>query len=708
MEVNDKVLITVITPAYNISEVILETFHSLQAQTYEHFEWLIVDDGSTLASSLELFEYLVKQDERIRVVSHTVNKGLPAARNTGIRNANTDYLFFIDADDLIHPTTLEKFFITLELNPAFEFVNSFVRGFGAQQYSWTGGFSDGEVFMTENRNTSCFMARKKVFPELLFDESLTEGCEDWDFWLHAASLGYWGYTIPEFLFMYRRSDSSDKWNTLSSKQKYEKMGLRLRKKYEPTLQSGNFPSRTFSNYSFGPLSGQKVRVANSPTGEKKNNILFIIPWLEIGGADKFNLDLLNGLHSKEWSLTIACTISAENKWLDQFEKVTKDIFLLPEYSNENDLYKTVEYLILSRDIRLVLLTNSMYGYYLSPYLKQRFPAVPLVDYLHCEEEMWYNGGYPMFSAVYDKVLSRTFVSSDHLKNWCTSRGKDGNRITTVYTNIDTSLVKRNSDIRASLRKKLKLTDDTVVILFVGRLTHQKQPDVLVQALGGLYEKNRDFACIILGDGPEKNALIRNINRSAASRRIHYLGAVPNEEVMNYMDAADVFFLPSQYEGIALSIFEAMSKGLAIVGADVGGQRELVTKDCGTLIKRSNPARESADYAEALYEYVRSAERAHQAGQAGRTKVEIEFDIRHMIDKMDHALRHIIAGHKPERSEISDEYMIAINRMLMLTTENQILASKTGRPFAQLPKDARYYKVAKKVYHKFKRLAKYNR
>ena len=64
-----------------------------------------------------------------------------------------------------------------------------------------------------------------------------------------------------------------------------------------------------------------------------------------------------------------------------------------------------------------------------------------------------------------------------------------------------------------------------------------------------------------------------------------LGGVPNEKMRDLLAAADIFFLPSRWEGIALAIYEAMSMGVAVVGAIVGGQAELVTPECGVLIPR---------------------------------------------------------------------------------------------------------------------------
>ena len=65
----------------------------------------------------------------------------------------------------------------------------------------------------------------------------------------------------------------------------------------------------------------------------------------------------------------------------------------------------------------------------------------------------------------------------------------------------------------------------------------------------------------------------------------------NRRIKDLLNAADIFFLPSQMEGISVAIYEAMSMGIVSVGADVGGQSELVTETCGFLIKRDAQERE---------------------------------------------------------------------------------------------------------------------
>lgn len=102
---NEDVKISVIVPAYNVQKYLERCINSILNQTYQNLEILIIDDGSTDDTGKMCDEYQ-KKDSRIKVI-HQENKGLSAARNTGIDLATGDYLMFVDSDDEILPQMIE-------------------------------------------------------------------------------------------------------------------------------------------------------------------------------------------------------------------------------------------------------------------------------------------------------------------------------------------------------------------------------------------------------------------------------------------------------------------------------------------------------------------------------------------------------------------------------------------------------------------------
>lgn len=103
---NDK-LISVITPTYNCAEFISRTIESVQAQTYQNWEMIIVDDRSK-DNTKEIVEKYMKDDNRIKYHLLEVNSGAAVARTTAMQMANGSYMAFLDSDDIWLPDKLEK------------------------------------------------------------------------------------------------------------------------------------------------------------------------------------------------------------------------------------------------------------------------------------------------------------------------------------------------------------------------------------------------------------------------------------------------------------------------------------------------------------------------------------------------------------------------------------------------------------------------
>ena len=97
-------LVSVVIPAYNTDRYLAETLDSVLAQTYSHFEVVIVDDGST-DRTLEIAQEYAAKDDRIRVISQP-NQGVSLTRNHGIRETTGELVAFLDSDDRWHPDKL--------------------------------------------------------------------------------------------------------------------------------------------------------------------------------------------------------------------------------------------------------------------------------------------------------------------------------------------------------------------------------------------------------------------------------------------------------------------------------------------------------------------------------------------------------------------------------------------------------------------------
>lgn len=118
-------LISIIVPVYNVGEYLCECVDSILSQTYQNSEIILVDDGST-DNCPELCDSYASRDSRIKVI-HQVNQGLSAARNKGFEASRGNYIAFVDADDMIFGTYIEKLYSLIIKNDAQIAICSYTR-----------------------------------------------------------------------------------------------------------------------------------------------------------------------------------------------------------------------------------------------------------------------------------------------------------------------------------------------------------------------------------------------------------------------------------------------------------------------------------------------------------------------------------------------------------------------------------------------------
>ncbi len=201
--------ISVIVPCYNYGAYLPETIDSILTQTYPHYEVIIIDDGSNDGTTPAIIASEAKKDKRIKVITHPKNKGLSAARNSGIKAARGKYIFPVDSDDMIHATLLEKALKLMEQENS-DIVYCHLQCFGEKTNILH--FSNQEK-IKKTLPFGCLL-----FPFALYKKSDVEkfggyaenliACEDWDFWLHYLKNDKKFTLLDEALYIYRTHQNS--------------------------------------------------------------------------------------------------------------------------------------------------------------------------------------------------------------------------------------------------------------------------------------------------------------------------------------------------------------------------------------------------------------------------------------------------------------------------------------------------------------------
>jgi glycosyltransferase involved in cell wall biosynthesis len=200
--------VSVVIPCYNHGEFLLETLHSVQAQTFTDYEIIVVNDGSTDEATVTLLQSL--NSAKIRVF-HTSNRGVSAARNRGVVEAKGDYILPLDADDKIGFNYLELAVDVLETRPEVAIVYCERVLFGEHEGVDSLPDYDPRALLIDNCIYPAALFRKADWQTVGgYSEKMGYGWEDWDFWISLSELNKQVIKIPEPLFFYRvRNNSRD-------------------------------------------------------------------------------------------------------------------------------------------------------------------------------------------------------------------------------------------------------------------------------------------------------------------------------------------------------------------------------------------------------------------------------------------------------------------------------------------------------------------
>lgn len=196
-------LTTFVIPCYNHGQFVADAARSCLDQTHAPVEVIIVDDGSDDGTTPQACAAL--EPLGVRVI-HQANSGLPAARNAGAADARGDYLVFLDADDWIEPTFLTRLHEAIAPDPdaSHAYCQERLTDLG-NNVIWRVPEWDPILLLVTNLHpVTCLIRRDRFEAAGGFDETMTDGYEDWDLWLRFAARGWKGIRVREPLFNWRR------------------------------------------------------------------------------------------------------------------------------------------------------------------------------------------------------------------------------------------------------------------------------------------------------------------------------------------------------------------------------------------------------------------------------------------------------------------------------------------------------------------------
>ena len=660
-------LISVIVPFYNSEKFIEQTIKSILNQTFPSYEILIIDDGSTNKMALEKLEQIKELDKRIKVF-HKQNEGLATTRDYGASKSDehAKYLMFIDDDDLIEPTFLECGFWTLETNKDAAWAYSDSVGFSSLEYTWNKYFSS-EKMKKENDLVSAALVRKTDF-FLVNGYNLKEKAvnEDWNFWLKLLSKEKFPVHMSFYGEWYRRKENGELQRSRENKERSLEIINNTAKGVTKEIKAKQYPCYNY-NYELIEDNLKNIEIPKRINKKDTINILFIIPWMVTGGADLFNLSLVKGLNKERYEITIISTEPNENVLRQEFENNENvRVYDLTSFLDKRYWVAFVNYIIQKENINLIFNSNSKTGYSMLPYIKSMYPEIPILDYVHMEE--WYNrnGGYSRYSSMYNSIIDKTMVCNGNSKKVLEEHFKrNPDEVQTVYIGVDEEKFNPDRYNKEELEKKyLGDTTNKKIISFICRISEQKRPLLFLEIIKKLKEKRQDFKVLVVGDGNLLGKMKEKAKKMNLLEDIIFLGEIKNTEEIYKI--SNVTVNCSLKEGLALTSYESLSMNVPIVSSDVGGQKELISKDVGEIVKlmqneedvylEKYSPEEINSYVKAINKVLDNLE-TYKSNC--RKRICENFTISKMIEKMDSIFEET---HKnPSKKKIENGYGLSNNK-----------------------------------------------
>lgn len=182
----------------------------------------------------------------------------------------------------------------------------------------------------------------------------------------------------------------------------------------------------------------------------------------------------------------------------------------------------------------------------------------------------------------------------------------------------------------NIRQELNIAEDATLLLFVARFIHQKQPLKLIEAFAKAQQQDPKLKLLMVGDGDQKATALQMVKDLNIENKVIFQPF--RQDVPDVLKAADIFILPSLWEGLPIGLLEAMAMGKAIIGTQVDGTSEVIRdNENGVLISTDGL---EGNLAKAIVGLAADAELRRRLGEAARNTVSASFSAGNMTREIE--------------------------------------------------------------------------
>ncbi len=261
-----------------------------------------------------------------------------------------------------------------------------------------------------------------------------------------------------------------------------------------------------------------------------------------------------------------------------------------------------------------------------------YPSTPFILTIQEGKDLKAQGGLVnIFRNMIIRSADRITVISNYLKDYIQSVNSMI-PVDVIPNGVDTSIFRPTES--GDLKNQLGV-EGSRVILTVSRLVEKNGISDLIKAFNDLCGTHPDYRLVIIGTGPLKARLEKQIAPEAVGK-VLFLGSIPNQLLPRYISMADVFVRPSLSEGLGISFLEAMACETSVIATNVGGIPDFITnEETGLFCKVGNPK----DIAEKIERLMNDSDLAQRIGKNGRALIEKDYQWTGIAEKYQHTYRH---------------------------------------------------------------------
>jgi glycosyltransferase involved in cell wall biosynthesis len=560
-----------------------ESIESILNQTFDNFELIIIDDGSTDNSRDIVKSY---HDNRIFLLEnpHDFIRSL----NTGIATARGKYIARMDADDIMLPDRLEIQYRYMEKNPETDVCGCWMEAFGQESYPMKLPVKHEDIQAKMLFHSCLFhptvmlrmesISKLPSFPNIYKQEFIY--AEDYKLWTDLAMAGLRFANIPEVLVKYRKSETQ---NTTKFASRMYDSSIRTQSEYleyvsEKLVENDEklfgFIDRIIDLFNedvlmFNTLKQVMHDIYKNQLKEirrkDKIKILFCIDTLSGGGAEKLLIDILKRFDYDKYCVDLLILNHSGVYFADIPSKVYWFTSENTEYLNNTTYGVEIAFL---EGLAVKYIARRQ-----SEARKMAWIHVDLFDF-HWTKQFYANDAEEESDYLrMDKII---FVSEDTKKQFNRLFPNIGVFQTVIYNLIDVDDIQSKSNA-FQIEKKNKLT-----LCCVGRLSEIKGQERLIPVINRLVKEDElDLELWLIGEGEQRQELEALIRQYSLENVVFLKGFQRNP--YPYMKASDIFVSVSYCEGFPLVICEALSLGKAIVATNVSETKEVLEYgECGLL------------------------------------------------------------------------------------------------------------------------------